>query len=336
MPRPLAACLLLAVAACDFSPALDIETPPYEPATVVRSVLRAGDVARVRVSVSRDPYAVDEAGVGLELRPSRTDGRVVLYRDGVEVEALRPIERTCYREQQTTCDEATGQAVTTRSGDFPCGLYVGAVPVEAGATYTVRAEMPGLEAAEATVTVPDAPALEAQELAGVGGLRQLRVRLTDPPPAGHRYGLAVLREYDRYTGSVCRVGGRKDTLVVLSRPSVYRSDFSTTDPVLITGAREAGSSIHFVTFPDDAFDGRARDFALEATPRGSHEGDTGALRVQVTAMTAELYDAYQVVNFDLDENPFAEPADLPLNVESGFGRVGAVASSEVRIAGPGG
>ena len=335
MSRPLLLALL-ALAACDFSPALDIETPPYEAATVVRAVLAAGDVARVRVSVSRDPYAVDSSGAGLELRPSRTDGRVVLLRDGAEVEELRALDRTCYREQATTCNEATGRFESTQSGPFACGIYVGTVRLEAGATYTVRAEAPGLPTAESTVAVPDLPTLEAAEEAGPNGLRRFRVRLSDPPPAGHRYGLTILREYDRYTGSVCRVGGREDTLVVLSRPAQYRSDFATTDPVLVTAAREAGSSIHFVTFPDDAFDGRSRDFVLDATPLGTHPGDIGTVIVQLTSMTAELYDAYQILNFELDENPFAEPADLPLNVGGGFGRVGAVATAVVRLAGLGG
>jgi len=53
-------------------------------------------------------------------------------------------------------------------------------------------------------------------------------------------------------------------------------------------------------------------------------------------MTAELYDAYQITNFELDDNPFAEPADLPLNVEGGYGRVGAVATTEIRFPGRGG
>ncbi len=327
---------LLALAGCDVSTALDIETPPYQAAVVIRSVLEAGGVAQVRLSVSRDPYAVDPAGEGLVARPTRSDGRVVLLRDGVEVETLRASERTCYQASTAACNAETGQVDRTDEGPFECGSHKGSVRLDAGATYTIRAEVPGLEPAEATVAVPDAPTVEATEEGGAAGRRRFRVRLTDPPGRGHRYGLTIYRELDRYTTSLCRAGGPVDTLVVLTRPQAYRSDFSTTDPVLVTGAREAGSSIHFVTFPDDAFDGRARDFVIDAAPRGSHPGDTGAVRVQVTTMTAALYDAYQITNFELDENPFAEPADLPLNVVGGYGRVGAVAVREVRFAGPGG
>ena len=327
---------LLAVAGCDLSSSLDIETPPYEAGVVIRSVLASDGTAQVRLSVSRDPYADDPAPGGLATRPSRVDGRVVLLRDGVEVEELRVAERTCYEAATSTCNAATGEVERTETGPFECGSYRGAARLEAGATYEVRAELPGLPPASATVTVPAAPAMEATEAALADGRRGLRFRLTDPPGLGHRYGLTIYREYDRVTRSECRVGGAVDTVVVLGRPQDYRSDFSTTDAVLVTGAREAGSSIHFVTFPDDAFDGRTREFAIEATPRGRHEFDTGALTVQVTAMTAELYDAYQITNFELDENPFAEPADLPLNVDGGYGRVGAVATTEVRFPGPDG
>ncbi|WP_412061877.1 DUF4249 family protein [Rubrivirga sp. IMCC45206] len=330
----LAALLALALGACDLSSALDIETPAYEPQTTVRAVFEAGRPARVRVSVTRDPYAVDSAGSGLAQRPSRVDGRVVLLRDGALVEELRAVERTCYSRRTSRCDAATGQTVTTTEGPFPCGVFVGSVPIEAGATYTVRAEMPGLPSAAATVAVPDPPTVTATR---VGGDRwRLRVRLTDPPGPGDRYAMALYREFDRTTVSVCLPGGAIDTLVVFPTPQVYRSDFATEDPVLLTGSREAGSSIHFVTFPDDAFDGVARDFDIEADAFGRHPGDTGAVRVQVAAITPELYDAFQILNFDLDENPFAERADLPLNVTGGVGRVGGVATAEVRFAGPGG
>lgn len=328
--------LPLAVAGCDLSSSLDIETPDYEAGAVIRSVLQGGATAQVRLSESRDPYAVDPAGPGLANRPSRVDGRVVLLRDGVEAEELAVAPRTCYERTTSQCDVATGQVVRTEEGPFECGSYRGALALAPGETVGLRAELPGLPPASSTVTIPDAPVFDAVATERADGGRQIAIRLTDPPGLGHRYGLTIYREFDRYTTSQCRVGGAVDTLVVLSRPQSYRSDFSTTDPVLVTGAREAGSSIHFVTFPDDAFDGQTREFVIEAAPRGSRgDGDTGAVVVQVTAMTAELYDAYQITNFELDENPFAEPADLPLNVEGGYGRVGAVATAEVRFPGRG-
>ena len=325
--------LSLLCGACDLSPGLDIETPAHQPGVVIRSVLQSGSTARVRVTTSRDPFET-EASAGLVATPSRTDAAVTLWRDGDLVETLQARERTCYRAQTSTCNVETGMTETSRSDPYDCGFYTGSVAIEAGATYTVRVELPGLEAAEATVTIPDPPVIEAVELAPDGDRRRYELRITDPPGLGHRYGLTILREFDRYPASVCAVGGPRDTLIVLSRPSTYRSHFATRDPVLLTAALEAGGDIHFVTFPDDAFDGQTRSFEIEADTYARPDRDTGAVRLQVSAISPLLYDAYQQTTFGLEDNPFAEPAALPVNVEGGFGRVGAVAVTEARIPPP--
>ena len=200
------------------------------------------------------------------------------------------------------------------------------MPIEAGVRYTLRAEIPGLPPAEATVDVPDYPSV-------TGGLS---FSLSDPPGPGHRYSVELQGEFDRYSTSVCTVGGRRDTTVVLGAAFPYGRPFATDDTVLRTAAREAGASIPFAAFPDDAFDGRTRTFTVAPDQRTMHSGDTGAARVRLSALSAELYDAYVLLEFNLDQNPFAEPADLPSNVQGGYGRVGAVATTELRVPGPDG
>ncbi len=332
MRTPLLLASLVVLSACDLSSALDIETPEHEPGIAIRSVLEAGTTARVRLTTSRDPYGPESAS-GLVSTPSRTDAVVTLWRDDTLVETLQANDQTCYRSSSSTCNAETGQRESSRSDPYACGVYTGAVPIEAGATYTVRVETPGLAPAHATVEVPTAPTFEVAELAPFGDKRRYEIRISDPPGLGHRYGLTILREFDRFVNSVCRIGGPKDTLVVLTPPFVYtyRSNFATRDPVLLTGARESGGDIHFVTFPDDAFDGRTRAFEIEADALPRPDTDTGAVRLQVTAISPLLYEAYQQTTFDFEENPFAEPSALPVNVEGGYGRVGAVSVTEVRM-----
>ena len=313
-----------AVAGCDLSSSLDIETPEHVPAPVLRSVLTAGEPVLARISVSRDPYAASD--LRFADRPTQIDAVVTLWRDGVLIEELRPRPRTCYQSRASSCNTETGRTETTTSGPFECGGHRGAVPIEAGARYTLRAEVPGMPPAQATVDVPDYPAVS-------GGLS---FNLSDPPGPGHRYGVELQGEFDRYSTSVCAIGGRRDTTVVLGTIAAYGRPFTTDDTVLRTAARETGASIPFAAFPDDAFDGRTRTFALAPDRRTVHSGDTGGARVRVSALSAVLYDAYVLVQFDLDENPFAEPTDLPSNVEGGYGRVGAVATTELRIPGPNG
>lgn len=312
------------VAGCDFSSSLDIETPEFQEAAILRSVLTAGEPVLARASVSRDPYTA--IAQRFAERPTRLDAVVTLWRDGVLVEELQPRSQTCYESRTSTCNIETGERESTASGPFECGSHRGTVPIEAGATYTLRAELPGLPDAQATVAVPAYP--DAR-----GGLI---FDLSDPSGLGDRYALELQGEYDRYPASVCAVGGSRDTTIVLGASFPYGAAFTTDDTVLRTAARETGASISFAAFPDDAFDGRARSFAIARDPGSRRFGDSGGQRIRVSALSAVLYDTYVLVQFDPDDNPFAEPADLPSNVEGGYGRVGAVATTELRIPGPGG
>ena len=335
-PRPalVAALLLVAClggAGCDFTPALDIETPAHEPAVVLRAVLADGRAPQVRVSVSRDPYATPERAKSYQGQPTRIDGRVTLTRVGGVAEVLEPEARTCYERRRTECDPETGRTVEVEAaGPFECGRYQGRARIEAGATYTLRAEVPGLPPAEATVTVPPRPDLAVAERGGAGGARALTVRLRDAPGPS-RYGLTVLHELDRYRASVCRRGGARDTVVTLRDPWLARTLFATADPLLASEGRATGAPLDFVSFDDATFTGGERSFDIEALP-ATQFGATGTVRVEVAALSAELYEAYRITEFALDEdNPFAEPIDLPSNVVGGYGRVGTVSVGHVTL-----
>ena len=318
----------------------------HEPAVVLRAVLTDGRPALVRVSVSRDPYAEPERAASYQGQPTRLDGRVTLTRAGGAAEALVPQLLTCYARRRTACDPETGRTVEVEAvGAFECGRYEGRARVEAGATYTLRAEVPGLPPAEATVTVPPRPDLAVEDRGGAGAQpagaqpagaqpagagRLLAVRLRDTPGPS-RYGLTVLHEVDRFRTSACRVGGARDTVVVLREPWLSRTPFATDDPFLTGAARAAGGALDFVSFDDATFAGGEKTFTLAAPPPTAF-GATGAVRVEVAALSEELFEAYQITAFALDpDNPFAEPIDLPSNVVGGYGRVGAVATAHVTV-----
>ena len=319
--RRLAAALAaVLVAGCDFTPALDIDVPQHEARAVISAVLAADSVAVVRVGVSRDPYGT-RGGYGE--RSETPTARVTLVREGGAAEVL--VLRPCSYE-----------------GGFEepaCGAYVGVTPVEAGATYTVRAEVEGVPTAEGTVTVPPRPAATVEETTVGGGTRTFRVRLEDAAGPS-RYGIALLSRrigsrYRMCEGSVCR-----DSSSFFVTDSWNRFSFETSNPALIAAAREApGDGIEFAAFTDETFDGRAFTFTMEADPQRRYvpEVADGPLKVQLAALSASVYDAYQVARFSFgDENPFAEPANLPSNVEGGYGVVGAVTLVEVTFSERGG
>ncbi len=323
------------LAACDFTPTLDIDLPEHQPATVIHAVLAVDSAATVRLGVSTDPYVLDDA----YSRPGRvTEGTVVtLLRDG------QPVERLAVRSRQ--CEEYDHQA--GQFSTYECGAYGGTVPVEAGAAYTVRAEVPGLPTAEGTVTMPQRPTVSADEIAPLGdGRRQFRVRVQDPAGRGDRYGLTLLSGPRPQTFPICDTTVEpvacRDTTVVEPRRPIR---FTSADPVLLAAKRDLDiddNVFGFASVTDASFDGQAWTFTVGAVQSyweydGGSQPRTPPVIVQVAGLSGDVYDAYQIlVSGGQDaENPFIEPVNLPSNVTGGYGLVGGVALAEVAFEGTG-
>ena len=340
----LAALLAGALAGCDFSPALDVPIPEFEPALVVSGVLAADSTVELRVTATRDPYAD-----GPYVRRDRffvPEGTTAeLFRDGVSLGTLRlaPVP----------CDDYDGYS--DPSAGIPqaeCGSFVSDAVVEAGATYTLRAAAPGFPTAEATVTVPRrVPVTLEASPTTVGATpgwtlveRDLRVTVRDPAGLGDRYALAAVtgpRSRTQSPGTWCDSLGctDSDTTIVIPLPR-HQLDFTTTDPVLLAAARAVPSiPLDLVTFADDTFDGAARPFEIRVRElvnpdREDPEAELELDAVWVLALDPATYDAYQV--FVSEErvgadNPFAEPADLPSNVTGGYGVLGALTISAMPV-----
>lgn len=324
----LAAGLLAAAAlsACDFTPTLDIETPEYTPGLVLRSVLAADSVATVRIGRSWNPYEGRLTPGYYVAEEESVVAVVTLLRDGQPVEILTPRARPqdlCYRYDLPP-DPETGFPPT-----YPCGPYAGQVPLEGGATYTIRAEAEGLPVAEATVTVPRRPAVAVTEEPAAAGRRQFRIRLTDPAGQGDLYALSLLRTFTYSGDIVCDDTGCYGGAGPTTR---YTTEFDTSDPVVLAAARDlVADGISFAAVTDETFDGRTWALTITTDTREAYYDQYASegLTVQLAALTQTVYDAYQIEAFSLgDENPFAEPVNLPSNVEGGYGLVGAVALAE--------
>lgn len=326
------ALLAVTVAGCDFTPALDIDLPDHEPGTVINAVLAADSVASVRVGVSTDPY-VDDYENSYRFSETNPAAVVTLLRDGQLVERLRLRREACQRY-----DRRTGTEI-----DYECGLFVGAMPLEMGRRYTIRAEQPGMPVAEGTVTLPLRPALAVEEEATAEGAdRRFRVRVADPSGRGNRYGVALILGPYRETGTVCdyRVNPPvcTDTTFVRRQP-VY---FSSSDPAILAAARDFDLNdtfFRFISVTDDSFDGQTWAFSMSSG--GSYgygygyetDGGPPPLTVQIAALSDDVFGAYQIATFggQDEENPFLEPANLPSNVTGGYGLVGGLALAEVTL-----
>lgn len=315
--------LLAGASACDFAPALNIETPPFEPALTVNTLLFADSTVSVRVTEALDPYAT--RATGNTFVPSVSDAVVTLQRAGGPVETLRYDAQQC----NTGFIPETNQILTDE-----CGLYVSSTPVVAGAVYTLRAQAPGLPAVEATATVPARIGASATVAPGPSsdGLETQRVTLRfQDPPGATSYGLDVLRrERTVYDTQVCGPGGCRDTTYTVD--FVNQTAFVTTDAILLAGLRGLPGNASFVTFTDRLFADQARSFVLDALVYEINPASTERRILRLISFDGPLVQAYEQSYFSLgDENPFQEPVDPVSNVRGGFGLVGAAAVTEIDL-----
>ncbi len=336
------ALLASALSACDFTPTLDIPLPEFEPGLALNGVLEADSTIEVRITAATDPFAAEPDGDTFRV----PDGlEVVLESDGVSQGPLRLESVLC--EDYSSGWFRPDEEVPT----FECGAFVSDVVVEAGRTYTVRAEAPGFPDASATVTVPrrvtasvsGGPTTEGRYAAdGKQFDTDLVVSIEDPPGRGQRYALQVLGRpyYYPHGGTLCSNG---DCTFVPDDPpdSTYVASpgvgYTTTDPVLLAGARAVPSTgISFISFTDDEFDGRRRSFLVRAQQiwfpsyrRPEPEPPIGARIISADEAT---FQAYQIAWFGGGEdNPFAEPVNLPSNVSGGYGLLGAATITEALL-----
>lgn len=325
--RRLALVAVLALAACDLSPTVDVDTPAFEERLAIRSVLTLGQRPSVRVGLARDPFAVAMAG---EIRPTPVDVAVTLWRDGELVETLPLRSQTCYEQSSGRCNAETGEYESERSGPYECGDYRGDLPIEPG-RLTLRAARPGFPTAEAVVVVPEAPdgTFEGRT-DGAGYAFDLSVRDSDPEP-GTAFGVSLLREYDAYAASYCAVGGVRDTTIVLTQPAAYTTTFGTDDPTLRAAAADLDGTFNLIVFDDATFQNGDGHFSMRAPLEGTTvRRTTGRFTLQIARLSPVLYAYLRETVFPLDApTPFDEPANLPSNVTGGYGHVGAIATREI-------
>lgn len=345
----LLAALAVTVAACDFTPTLDIDTPEFAPALTINGVLAADSTVQVSITAAVDPYGLTPVArdssegqfpvvrFGGKNQFVVPDGLTAeLLRDGVSVGPLRREEAGC----------PTGYVLDGVPETVPCDTMVSDVVTEPGVRYTIRARAPGFPLAEATVTVPARPDASvtggAQRTTGARTDTDLTVTFQDPPGLGQRYALMVVTDSFTFRGSTGTQCDESGCVVVRDTTFRYSGNrnpvgYTTTDPILLAGARTIPSSgINFVTFTDESFDGQTRAFPIRAQQFDYSAPEDRQIAplagAWVVSIDAATFGAYQIAWFSLgDDNPFQEPTRLPSNVIGGYGILGAVTITEALL-----
>jgi hypothetical protein len=249
--------------------------------------------------------------------------------------------------------DASGQVVetfrpdTSRYAQKPTDYRYGAyLPVRGyagvpGQAYTLRASAPGVEAVQATLTLPALPTIEGASYA-----------LQPLPPATNfirydYYGLlsfaipdqaATADYYVAYARVLDAAGAfwgyayQDDDLRNSNGPTIDLNQFrlsyigNVNSIMPISDAGRQGQRLLYSNAVGLQYGGRYNP-AQPIPPRPAY------LEVTVSSIPASSYDFYQSLQRyrSANDNPFAEPAPLRSNVQGGFGLFGGASDVVVRI-----
>jgi len=280
--------------------------------------------------LSRNPFVSTSQAILVNKKfQGRTDATVEL-RDasGQVVEEFRP-DTSRYAQKPT---------------DYRYGIYIpvrGYVGVP-GQAYQLRASAPGVEAVEATLTLPSLPTVEAvsfvQQPATASSSNfitptkygQLTFAIADQA-ATTDYYVAYIRALDA-AGQYWGYAFEDEDLQNSNGPEVKLNQFKLSSAGNINGIMpisDAGRQGQRIVYsaPVGVYYGRGYD-SRNPTP-----APPAYLELTVSSVPASTYDFYQSVQRyrEANDNPFAEPAPLRSNVQGGLGLFGGASDVVVRL-----
>lgn len=197
-----------------------------------------------------------------------------------------------------------GETVVASLSEIYPGLYglnQGPRP-QAGHTYILRASAPGLEAIEATDSIPTAVPIERVELSFEATIENITVHFSDPPDVKNYYQIGILQEQYGYTFPV----------------------YFETDDLIFES--QGGIDEEEAFFDDSLISGQDYGLKLRIYPQEPID----ELYVLLLSLS-ESYYKYVESTKDLDDNPFVEPMRAFTNIDGGFGIFAGYSISAVRL-----
>lgn len=284
---------LLFLASCEKEIKMDM--PPYESRLVVNSISFAGDVPEVYVSKS---VGMTEYNYNKKLTvPNAT---VVLYTGNAAIDTL------------------TYNAVS--------GGYTGKVVAEAGKSYKVVVDAPGMQQISATTVVPSAVSINKinrfikARLSG-DGVTQDEIRFTfDDPAASNDYYILSIAVVDTVTDSTVYIGCVNTTDA--SVESVYDESIDNNTCLSATD----------IFFRDELFNGKTREMRFFIDSKYMEQNSGASLVVNLNHVPESFFRYRKSYLFASENsgNPFSEPVSVYTNVAGGYG-IFSIINTDYRI-----
>ncbi|WP_022824209.1 DUF4249 domain-containing protein [Hymenobacter norwichensis] len=319
---PFLASATVALSACETI--VDVDVPPHTPRLALSYTLsnQTPTAEYQELFEVRDLFVSTSQGVLEPKEPAgRKDATVELLNDaGQVVEQFRSKGRPGFNFSTGRPDSLYGYYVPTRN-------FVG----QPGNTYTLRGSAPGVEAVEATLTLPARATIEtgsyivssSNNPVGWNNAGRLTCSILDNA-ATIDYYMVYARVLDRngqYWGTV--------QYDYNSPSNGNNSDISLNRYQL----SEARSLYNQYPFSDVGGNGQRLIFSNDVYLDGSRTTEPAFIEVTVSSLTPDTYRFYQSLQryYDTDGNPFAEPAPLFTNVRPGYGLFGGATDVTYRI-----
>ncbi|MBO0357542.1 DUF4249 domain-containing protein [Hymenobacter sp. BT186] len=311
-------CAALAFSSCETI--VDVDVPPHTPRLALTYTLSNQPPAKF--FEVRNLFVSTSQGV-LELKDpvGRGDATVEIFNEaGQVVERFRSKGQPGFNSSTGQPDSLYGYYVPTRN--------FGGQP---GSTYTLRASAPGVEAVEATLTLPARAVIETGSFVatnpvnpnsrGING--RFRCSILDNA-ATTDYYLVYARVLDRngeYWGEV-----QYD----YNSPSNGSNSDINLNRYQLSEARGLYSQY---PFSDVGGNGQRLAVSNDVYLNGGGVLEPAFIEVTVSSITPDTYRFYQSLQryYNTDGNPFAEPAPLFSNIRPGYGLFGGATDVTYRI-----
>ena len=309
----LSAAVVLTLAGCET--AFEAELPAYEAELSLNGLFAADTLFAVEVRRSFAALEPDsEEGIG--------DATLTLYEDGERVGRLE-----LYAPEQA-------------SNFTPYRYHLPGFQATPGRRYTLEAEAPGFPAATATDVLPERVpfTLDVDTLEATPDDVRLAVtlRFTDPADVPNFYALSLawVEVHPPWPNG-------PNSARYVARPVPFESANALLldgryDPVLIG---EGLPSFDLAYFADAAVDGTEQAIRIEVRTSTYVRDEPETLQLSFYAISEAYYrylrsrEPYVGWDYDLPDNPFAEPVRLHSNVEGGLGIFAGAAITRKAVVG---
>ena len=294
---------------------VDINIPEEPPRLVLNAFLQADSAVVVELTESRSILTND-------FLPAVSGALVTLLEEEQPVATLEESDRT--------------------------GIYFSSFTPSIGKSYTLRVNKVGFEPVEGTTVIPAPMVVRAvmadtvtmdrrfssdpHDAKATFSLGEVRIMLDDPGNERNYYGVSAYHYERGFKGERNSRGDYVITDTVRTVRSLY---FSSDDPATASivdefaGGGETSSNI--ISFSDEFFNGKTYSLRLTQNVLSNWDAAYTQLHLVLHATDEAQYRYFRAVQlqYENQDNPFAEPVQVYSNVENGFGIVAGSSVSRV-------